>query len=78
MDEDAAIWAEVRGEVAVLERELRELDRDAELKQAAIRELRETQQTELNPRSLVHRCVREKGRARGLIAQPLRTHPFRH
>jgi hypothetical protein len=55
MDEDAAIWAEVRGEVAVLERELRELERDAELKQRAIRELREAQQTDLNPRSLVQR-----------------------
>ena len=47
--------AQVRGEVRELERELRELERDAELKQKAIRELRETQQADLNPRSLMHR-----------------------
>lgn len=53
-EDDAAIWEEVRGEVHVLERELREMERDAEQKQTTIRKLREAQQRELNPSALVH------------------------
>lgn len=54
MEEDGAtIWEQVRSEVHVLERELRELQREAEQKQAAIRELQREKQR-LHPSALVH------------------------
>ena len=53
-EDDAAIWEQVRSEVHVLERELRELQREAEQKQAAVRELQGEKQRQLQPSALVH------------------------
>ena len=52
MQDDPALWEQVRGEVRVLERELSELERENDSKQRTIAEMRAAQQRERDPGSL--------------------------